>query len=37
MNNALGLIETRGYVGCIGASDVMIKAANVKIIGIEEI
>lgn len=37
MNNALGLIETRGYVGCIEASDVMVKAANVKIIGIEKI
>jgi len=37
MNNALGLIETRGYVGCIEASDAMVKAANVKIIGIEKI
>jgi len=37
MSNALGLIETKGYVGCIEAGDAMVKAANVRIIGIERI
>jgi ethanolamine utilization protein EutM len=33
--NALGLIETRGYVGSIEAADAMVKAANVRLIGKE--
>lgn len=36
MNNnhdALGLIETRGYVALIEATDAMLKAANVKLAG----
>ena len=33
MKNAVGLIETRGLVGSIEAADVMVKAANVKLIG----
>lgn len=37
MNNALGLIETKGLVGSIEAGDSMVKAANVKIIGVEKI
>ena len=37
MNNALGLIETRGLVGSIEAGDSMAKAANVRIIGLEKI
>ena len=32
MNDAIGLIETRGYVGLIEASDAMVKAANVTLI-----
>ncbi len=32
MENAIGLIETRGLVGLIEATDAMAKAANVKII-----
>jgi microcompartment protein CcmL/EutN len=32
MNEALGMVETRGYVGCVEASDAMVKAANVSII-----
>ncbi len=32
MNEAIGLIETRGYVGLVEASDAMVKAANVKLI-----
>ncbi len=30
---ALGLIETRGYVGAVEAADAMVKAANVTLIG----
>ncbi len=33
MNNALGLIETKGLVGAIEAADAMVKAANVSLIG----
>jgi ethanolamine utilization protein EutM len=29
---ALGMIETRGYVGSVEASDAMVKAANVAIV-----
>ncbi|HEX9760264.1 MAG TPA: BMC domain-containing protein [Candidatus Acidoferrales bacterium] len=36
-NEALGLIETRGLVGAIEASDAMVKAANVILIGKEYI
>ncbi len=32
MDNAIGLIETRGLVGLIEATDSMAKAANVKIV-----
>ncbi len=32
MNEAIGLIETRGYVGLVEASDAMVKAANVELI-----
>jgi ethanolamine utilization protein EutM len=35
MNNALGMIETRGLVGAIEAADAMMKAANVELIGKE--
>lgn len=34
---ALGLIETRGLVGAIEAADAMVKAANVDLIGKEQI
>ena len=34
---ALGLIETRGLVASIEASDAMVKAANVRLIGQEKI
>src|SRR2546423_11013981 len=37
MNGALGLIETRGLVAAIEAADVMVKAANVNLIGRESI
>src|SRR5215467_13084477 len=32
MSEALGMIETKGYVGSIEASDAMVKAANVNLI-----
>jgi len=32
MNEAIGLIETRGYVGLVEASDAMVKAANVELV-----
>ena len=34
---ALGLIETRGFVGSIEAADAMVKAANVNLVGKEMI
>ena len=34
---ALGLIETRGPIGSTEAGDAMVKAANVRMIGIERI
>jgi len=30
---ALGMIETRGFVGAVEAADAMVKAANVKLMG----
>jgi ethanolamine utilization protein EutM len=37
MNGALGLIETRGLVAAIEAADVMVKAANVTLVGRESV
>lgn len=34
---ALGLIETRGIVGAIEAADAMLKAANVTLVGREQV
>lgn len=31
--NALGMIETRGYAAMVEASDAMVKAANVEFVG----
>jgi ethanolamine utilization protein EutM len=36
MKEALGLIETRGFVAAIEAADAMVKAANVRLIGKEK-
>ena len=33
MQEALGMIETKGLVGAIEAADAMVKAANVNLIG----
>ena len=35
--DALGLIETRGYVGAVEAADAMTKAANVVFIGYDKV
>lgn len=37
MQEALGLIETKGFVGAVEAADAMVKSANVKLIGSEKI
>ena len=37
MNEALGLVETKGLVPAIEAADAMVKAANVNITGYEKI
>ena len=34
---ALGMIETRGFVGLVEAADAMVKAAQVDLIGYEKI
>lgn len=34
---ALGMIETKGFVGTIEAVDTMVKSANVEIVGVKEI
>ena len=31
--NALGMIETKGFVGAVEAADAMVKAANVTLMG----
>ena len=36
-NNAIGMVETKGYVAALAAADAMVKAANVTIIGREEV
>ena len=36
-SDALGMIETRGFVGAIEAADAMVKAANVNLVGYEKI
>ena len=34
---ALGMVETRGLVGAIEAADAMVKAANVTLVGREQV
>jgi ethanolamine utilization protein EutM len=33
MSEALGMIETKGFVGVVEASDAMVKAARVDLVG----
>ena len=35
--NALGMVETKGLVGAIEAADAMVKAANVLLVGKEQV
>jgi microcompartment protein CcmL/EutN len=37
MNEALGMIETKGYVAALAAADAMVKAATVTILSREEV
>ena len=37
IREALGLVETKGFVGMIEASDAMAKAARVKLVGYEKV
>ena len=32
MSDSIGMVETRGYVGSVEASDAMVKAANVTLV-----
>ena len=36
-DNAIGLLETKGYVADMASADAMVKAANVTIIGRQEV
>ena len=36
-DNAIGMIETKGYVAALAAADAMVKAANVAIAGRQEV
>ena len=36
VKESLGLLEVAGLLGAISASDAMVKAANVRIVGIEK-
>ncbi|MGE3277196.1 MAG: BMC domain-containing protein [Vicinamibacterales bacterium] len=35
--DALGMVETRGFIGSVEAADAMVKAANVTLVGSEYI
>jgi ethanolamine utilization protein EutM len=37
LQDALGMVETRGFIGSVEAADAMVKAANVVLIGSEYI
>ena len=37
MTSALGMVETKGLVGAIEAADAMVKAANVELVGREQV
>jgi ethanolamine utilization protein EutM len=37
MSEALGMIETKGFVGMVEACDAMVKAARVELVGYERI
>lgn len=37
MSDALGMIETKGFVAMVEAADAMVKAARVELVGFEKI
>ena len=37
MSEALGMIETKGFIGLVEAADAMVKAAKVELVGYEKI
>jgi ethanolamine utilization protein EutM len=37
MSNAIGFVETRGFVAAFAAADAMVKAANVTVVGREQV
>ncbi|MGC3953630.1 MAG: BMC domain-containing protein [Propionicimonas sp.] len=37
MSEALGMVETKGYVGAIEAADAMVKSANVRLLGYQKV
>ena len=37
MSDALGMIETKGFIGMVEAADAMVKAAKVELVGYEKI
>jgi len=37
MSQALGMIETRGYVAALASADAMVKAANVELVARNEV
>lgn len=37
MNEALGMVETKGLIGSVEAADAMVKAANVTLVGKEHV
>jgi microcompartment protein CcmL/EutN len=37
MQDALGMVETKGFVGAVEAADAMVKSANVQLIGNEKV
>ena len=37
MADALGMIETKGFIGMVEAADAMVKAAKVELVGFEKV
>jgi len=37
MNDALGMVETKGFIGAVEAADAMVKSANVQLVGYQQI
>src|SRR5205809_6583191 len=37
INEALGMIETKGFIGLLEATDAMLKAANVRLVGWDKV